>query len=393
MKKVYFLLLTLVSLRTSAQMNQGALATRGKYYEIPFTGTDREIHAKASLKGEDMDFMLDTGAPTFISTTVQDKYHFPRLLKTQSQDASGNKVPVEVVLIDTVRFGPFIFTGIPALVIDMKNSPIECLHFSGNIGSNLLRFLFVQFDLAEHRVAFTDEMRQLRKQAGPVSPLMINNQSDAYLSIKLNSNLVDTVHYDSGDGQLLTLSKRTMDKYITSYPNDIIRSGYGTQFMGIGGAGDPFDQYVVKPATIKVGDGTVTGGAVSVAGNDRSRMGRYLLNYGILQLNYPDSSYSFSEYKQPVTPPRFDFGFHPVMDDDNDVTAGCVWKGSTAEQQGMQQGDHIVQIDDKDFSNMQKCDITDVLQQLHSSDKDKITVTFRHRKQKPQTVTLERRIL
>lgn len=382
----------LAGLHASAQINSGRLITKNNYFEIPFTETANEIHTKATIRGDEYDFMLDTGAPAFISTELQKKYKFKTVYRGHTQDAGGNMVKMEIVVLDTIRFGPFIFTDIPAIVIDMKESTIECLHLPGNIGSNILRHLYVQFDINGKRVACADSKSLLKKPAGPAYPMRLSGQNDVYFPVKLNDSITDTIHYDSGDASLYSISKQAMNKYIAAYPADVIRDGFGTMSMGIGGAGEPFPQYVVKPQTIKAGSATIAGGAITVAGNDRSRMGRRLLNYGMLQLNYPDSTYSFDSYTSPAIPPRFDFGFHPIIDGD-DLLVGTVWKNSSAERQGLQPGDHILKIDDLDFTTMSKCDRANSARNICDIDKQTIAVTFRHKKQKPQTITVEKKDL
>ena len=392
MKNICGLLVIFIGVNASAQMNQGKLLTKNNYLEIPFTETIKEIHTKATLKDDEYDFMLDTGAPTFISSELQEKYHFPSVYKGKTEDATGNKVKTEVVIIDTIKFGKFIFTDIPAVVIDMKVSPIECLNLPANIGSNILRQLYVQFDIADHYVALTDNKTLFKKPAPITLPMHFNVQSDVYFPVKLNNNIIDTIHFDSGDGQFYSCSKRTMDKYIAAYPDQIIRSGYGTIFMGIGGAGESFPQYVVKPQCIKVDNSLISGAALTIAGNDRSRMGRDLLNYGTLQLNYPDSSYAFEGYSSPLVTPHFDFGFHAVMDED-DIIVGCVWKNTLAEQQGLQVGDKLLKVDDLDFTKATKCEVENATRNINHVEKNTITITFRHKKQKPQTITLEKKNL
>ncbi len=392
MKNICSLLVMFWGINATAQMNQGKMLTKNNYFEIPFTETRTEIHTKANLKGDDLDFMLDTGAPTFISTELQEKYNFPSVYKGKTEDASGNKVKTQIVIIDTIKFGPFIFTGIPAVVIDMKKSPLECLNLPGNIGSNILRHLYVQLDIANHRVAFADNKRLLKVQTSSSQPMLVNRQSDVFFSVKINDNITDTIHYDSGDGQLYSISKRAMDNYVAAYPGEVIRNGYGTMFMGIGGAGESFPQYVAKPGSIKIGRYNLTGGAVTIAGNDRSRMGRDLLNYGLLQLNYPDSTYSFESYSSPAIPAHFDFGFHPVMDGD-DMIVGCVWKNTLAEKSGMQPGDQLLKVDNIDLATATKCEAANAMRDINNIEKNTIIVTFRHKKQKTQTIALERKPL
>lgn len=74
MKKLFCSFFALFTLSAYAQINQGKLLTKNNYFEIPFTETAKEIHTKATIRGDEYDFMLDTGAPAFISTELQKKY-------------------------------------------------------------------------------------------------------------------------------------------------------------------------------------------------------------------------------------------------------------------------------------------------------------------------------
>ncbi len=392
MKRYFSLLLLLGSFPSFAQLNKGKLITRNNYFESNITCTKTEFITKATVDGEECDFILDTGAPVFISKEMQKKHHFKSILKTKTKDAGGENVKTELVLIDTIRYGPFIFTDIPALVIDMDNSPIGCLHFSGNLGSNALRFLYVQFDVKAGKMRFADDKKLLPKSLPASHPMHVNFQSDVYLSVKLNDSITDTIHYDSGDGALYNMSNTCMNKCIAAYPAQVARTGYGILHMGIGGPGEEFPQYLFKPSSIQFGDGKVADGVVAVAGNDRSRMGRDLLNYGILQLNYPDSTYAFEGYPSPELKPHSDFGFRPIVDD-KDVIVGCVWKGSQAEQMGLQNGDHITKIDEIDFTKMEKCDVVTMARAVMDSDKPSMTITYIRKKQAPKTITLEKKTL
>ena len=125
---------------------------------------------------------------------------------------------------------------------------------------------------------------------------------------------------------------------------------------------------------------------------NRSRMGRDLFKYGILQLNYPDSTYAFDAYVLPPADEHPDYGFIPVMDGD-DITTGCVWKGAGAEQQGLQAGDQILKIDDWDFTTMSKCEVVSTGRKMLSLKKDTITLTYRHKNNKPITIVLEKQDL
>jgi len=392
MKRNGWLLLILISFNTRGQINEGKLITKDGYLEIPFTETRKEFHADATLKDDKYSFMLDSGAPAFISREIQDKYKFPLIFKMKVKDSGGETVYTEVVKLDTIKFGPFIFTDIPAIVVEMKNSPLECLHIAGNIGSNMFRYLILQFDKNENRIAFTDNEKLLKKHMITSRPMKLDHQSDVFFPVKIDNNITDTVHFDTGDGAFYNISKRTAGTYSAAFPGDVIRNGFGVTSIGIGGVGESFQQYIMKPKTIGIASETFSGGNISIAGNDKSRIGRDLLNYGILQLNYPDSAFSFQQYAPSWKAGNFDYGFKIVPDNDK-MYVGCVWKSTSAEMKGLAEGDLVLKVNNTDFSLLSKCDVDEAIRKELLSNTDSITVTFQHKKHKPKTITLEKRAL
>ena len=391
MKRYSLLTIMLIPVCTLAQINSGDLITKNGYFEIPFTETKKEIRLKASLKGEESEFMLDSGAPAFISKEIQGKYKFPYLMRARTRDASGKKMRTDIVTLDTVKVGPFIFTNIPALVLDMKNSPIGCMGLSGNIGSNMLRHLIVQFNLKSSRVALTDQEGLLKQHLTSSGPMHIDGQSDASFPVKINDDLTDTIHFDSGDGQLFEISKRKAAQYAAARPADIVRKGYGTLSMGIGGVGESFQQYVFKPGSIQIGNTKITGGTIVIAGNDKSRMGRELFHYGIFQLNYKESTFAFQPYTS-YTSNNYDYGFKLIPDEDI-VIASCVWENAQAGQLGMTTDDQILKINDIDFTRLSRCDMETQARNVLQQNAPSISVTFKHKKQSPKTITLQKKML
>src|SRR6185312_15166345 len=157
------LIMTCMGFNAIAQINKGALITKNGYFEIPYHDTKKEIRTNVVINGDTYDFMMDSGAPAFISSDLQKKYKFKVITQTKTMDAEGETMQIDIVNIDTLAFGPFLFTNIPAIVFDLKNSPLACYNMAGNIGSNVLRHLIVQFDIRDSKIAITDNDRLLKK--------------------------------------------------------------------------------------------------------------------------------------------------------------------------------------------------------------------------------------
>ncbi|MDZ7650333.1 MAG: hypothetical protein U5K54_26110 [Cytophagales bacterium] len=89
---------------------------------------------------------------------------------------------------------------------------------------------------------------------------------------------------------------------------------------------------------------------------DKSRLGRSLLQYEYLTLDYINHRYAFEQFEKPLLQNLNDFGFTPVIYE-RQVIAGTVWEGSEAEKKGLSSGSTIIQINDVKFEDMGDCEI------------------------------------
>lgn len=367
-----------------AQLNAGNLITKDTHYEIPLHHIEKEILLTAKLKGEEFTFLLDTGAPFFISDAIQKKFNFPVIYEVKLNDASGKEDKTVIVQIDTVSIGPFVFTNTWAVVLNMNNEAHQCHEFAGNFGSNLLQFLIVQFDLQKGKVLLSDNEKFIEKNTAPFSPAALSGQSDFTFPVRVSRNIADTILFDSGDGALYEITDEALQKIINKNANEIIRKGRGVTSMGSLGIPESTDQYTVK-TQISFGNTTVNDGIANNTGAGQSRLGRYLLHYGALTLNYINKQYSFKQYVNPALPEKQDFGFQ-IITNGKKIIAGTVWEESEAEKAGMKSGDEIISVDEVMFAELPLCDIEPAYKRV--SERKEIKIQFINNITGTKTITL-----
>jgi hypothetical protein len=338
-----------------SQLPEGQLISENNMMEVPLFDTQKEILVTAKLKGEAFTFLLDTGAPFFISHAIQDKYNFPVLFKANLSDASGKKDETIVVSVDSLAIGPFLFTNVWAVVINMANETHECHAFVGNFGSNLLNFLTVQFDLQKHKVFLTDNDRLLAHQPAAFHPATLSAQRDFYFPITLHDNIADTIHFDSGDGSLYEISPRVLEKLMQKDRGSILKKGFGLTSMGSLGLPEHSDQYIIQ-ANLRFANSTIPNGIAHNTYAEKSRLGRSVFHYGRMTLDYRNQRYAFENYEKPMLPETSDFGF-TVITNSNRVLTGTVWEGSEAARKGMYSGCEIVQMNEIKFSDLTGCEV------------------------------------
>lgn len=355
-----------------AQLPPGQLETKDRIMELPLIDIQKEILVKAKLKGEEFTFLLDTGAPFFISNAIQKKYNFPVLFKANLSDASGKQDETLVVSVDSLAIGTFLFTNVWAVVINMDNEAHQCHEFVGNFGSNLLNFIIVQFDLQKHKVFLTDNLNLLEHQPSSFQPASLSAQRDFYFPITLQDNLIDTIHFDSGDGSLYEISPRILKKLILADSGTILKKGFGITSIGSLGLPKHSNQYVIK-ADLRFANSIIPNGIAYNTYADKSRLGRYIFHYGRMTLDYSNQRYAFEKYEKPALPEMSDFGFSFIASGTR-VFAGTVWKRSEAEKKGMYSGCEVIQIDHLKFSDLAPCKLEEAINQ--SKNKNVIKLVY-----------------
>jgi hypothetical protein len=395
MKSVLFLIVAYYSMSAHAQQSTAQLFASGELlgghqlYEIGYADTRKEIFTTGKIRNDEYRFMMDSGAPVFISDAMQRKYHFPYIVESNVKDASGKKNNIDIVMIDSISFGPFVFKNKPALVFDLAGSPLDCDSIAGNLGSNILQHLIVRFDVSRGKISFSNDRKLLADTGGPYLHMKISEQRDTYFPILLNDAMADTVHFDTGDGYLYHISKDGARALAAQCKSCVVREGFGVVSVGQFGLAEGFDQKVFRFRELTIGYSHISSGLAYITGDNKSRMGRELLNYGILELDYPAGRYAFIKYANPKPTPYYDYGFFPVADRQK-VLIGIVWKGSEAEHNGVKAGDELVQVNNSVISALPACNIDRVIADAFVGDKVRIKVK---RDSKTRSYTLNRKTL
>jgi hypothetical protein len=379
MIRLFFITLTTfaISIDLFAQediMNKGEMISKNIYHEIPLNNTREEIVESVKLKGKSFKFIFDTGAPLAISKELQNSNKFSILQAVPLKDANNNSDTINIVLVDTIRIGEMLFKNIPAIVLDFKNSPIGCQNIDGIIGSNIARFLIVQFDLSKNKIIFTDQPSKITETTLTKKfPINLDNQSNAFFDVNFDNKIIDTVHFDSGMGKFYDMNIKKIDQLISVLDNkkNSVFKGYGVSGQGLLGNAKEEMVYLI---TTNLGLGNIQIENAQIGTTQTvSRIGRELLNYGTLTIDYISKQYSFEKYHQRLNSPKPSFGFE-IITAANKVTVGVVWENTKAQKAGLISGTEILEINGKTFQNKDACEIEKEL--LDEFSKNKLKVVF-----------------
>lgn len=376
--RLFFTLLAVVILSGNffAQegiMNQGEMVSKNVYHEIQFTNTKEEIVQFVKLKNNSFKFIFDSGAPLAISYELQNSLQFPILHLVPLKDAHNNSDTIKIVLVDTIRVGALIFKDIPAVVIDLKNSPIGCQNIDGIVGSNIARFLIVQFDLSRNKIMLTDHRNKFTyTKTGEELPVVLDNQSNAFLKIHFNDTLIDTPHFDSGMGKLYDMNLNTALTLanIENKKPGAVYKGFGIPGQGILGNAKEESVYLIN-TNFRLGSNRIENAQIGTT-QTVSRIGREILNYGTLTIDYINKQYSFKKYQRRLNKPKSNYGFE-ILVEENKVSIGIVWENTRAQKIGLTTGAEIVEVNGNTFQNKTSCEIEKILSREFSEKKLRVT--------------------
>lgn len=351
------------------EMNQGEMVSKNVFHEIFFDNSKAGIVQFIQFKGKSCKFILDTGAPLAISKELQKSNKFPIIQTVSVKDANNNSDSINIVLVDTIQIGEMLFKNIPAVVIDFKNSPIGCQHIDGIIGSNIARFLIVQFDLRSNKVIFTDQSNKIiNTSTSEKFPIHLDEQSNSFFTVNFNDKFVDTVHFDSGMGKLYDINVNKIKQLLSIIANkeDAVFRGYGISGQGILGNAKEEMVYLIN-TNFKLGSNQIENAQIGTT-QAASRIGRELLNYGTLTIDYINKQYSFKKYPQRLNNYRPNFGFEIIIEESK-VIVSVVWENTKAQKVGLVSGTEILSINGKTFQNKNSCEIEkELLQEFSKSE-------------------------
>lgn len=362
MKRIFFLvpLILLLNLNLIAQLNlnKGTISHRKYYQELPVEFVNDKIIMEAEIGGEKSTFILDTGAPLCITKEFQQKNQYKILFKDSIIDANGISHFSEIVNVDKLKIGSLIYSNIPALVVDLKGSILECYGTKGLIGSNLLRFGAIQIDWKNQLVILTNSYKKLGLRKKDAEPLLVNEvQSSPYLTVKVGDKITDRLLIDTGSGDFYSFTKVGLEfVQAKGYLKEaVIMESIGSSSIGLFGAYTQGSDKLVKIDSLTIGKMAHLHGFHTITTNDdQSRIGVYLLKQGITIIDYQHELFFFKLYEDDFKYEYSSFGFDLVINQ-NKIIIGSVWKNSDADKKGLSVGDELVAVKGFTFNAKDFC--------------------------------------
>lgn len=355
-KTLCFSLLSFLTFGLFAQsmnVNQGGTTQENYFVELPYENIRGKIIITIELAAKKRRFLLDTGAPTVISTHLYNELMPPALSKMEISDVNGKKDSLLLVQLPALMMGQIAFDGIPAIV--MQENPItECFKVDGFIGSNVLRNSIIRFNSKENTVQITNDLKKLSTANAKESDIIIDRQSSPFFTIHLGKNITETLLFDSGSDEFYSMSNTRLKKYKKSKGVEILGESYGSNTMGLYGHADNSMSAKLFIPSLLFNQIDFQNIVTETTDDRTSRIGSQLLNYGILTINYRDKKSYFEPFTQPVSFNETFWDLDPTFSD-NKLVVGKLWSKDLKKHISI--GDQIINIGETDTENINFCEL------------------------------------
>lgn len=374
--------------QTNFTFNNGGADQVHYYSSFQYENSNDLIIINVKIKDKTYRFIVDTGAPTTISTKLFEEIKPEIITKISISDANAAKDSISVVSLNEIVIGDIVFRNIPTLV-SKPYVPFDCLEVDGLIGSNLLRNSILQIDEKNKKITITDDAKKLNLNPKQSSKLWLDRQSSPVLWIKLKNNKQEAKEqllFDSGMQGLYDLSLRQLASFNKYNIFEELGKSSGINGMGLHGMAKDTLMYRFRLPVMEINGAKLLNVVTETTMDDNSRIGAALTHYGVVTVDYRNKKFYFD----PFTTTDIDASEKQfpanIIPKNNKLYIGTVWDDQLNTK--ISAGDQVVAIDGVNCENYDFCDflLNPVLK-----GKDKVRLITRDNSGKNVETILERK--
>lgn len=336
----------------NVDLNSGSFVNSDYFIELPFQKVNNKLIVDVEIGGKKRKFILDTGAPMVISTTLFNELNYTVLSKQNVSDINQNKDSLLFVKMDSLKIGNEFITEIPAVVLT-NNIIMDCLEVDGFIGSNALRNSVIQFDTKRQIITITNIISRLKLGLPQGNDLMLDQQSSPYLKFNIGGKISEFALFDSGSDEFYSMANEKIEKFRKAKDFTIIHKSNGSNTLGMTGFANSKETSLMFMPFIKL-NGVKIDNIFSESNDDiNSRIGAKMLDYGKLTLDYKNKKCFFEPFanNQEFENNQLQISLNFV---DNHLCIGKIWTKEL--NQKVEIGQKIISINDMNVENMTICE-------------------------------------
>ena len=372
---IFFLIVANLNAQNNYTLNVGEVKQKKYHTTFDFQYIADKIIIDVKINNKIRKFILDTGAPTSLSSDIIAEGKFKQVLNLNVTDVNDVSQNMDAIQIPEFSINNLVFLNNYALQIE-DMSPLECFKVEGIIGSNSLRNSVVEFDFKAKKITISDSINAFGYGKVNENELFFKDiQSTPILKIKMKLGYLsysEEVIFDSGDDSFYSLSTNNLNKLFTiikenKIPKElqsinqsdllgIIASSNGSFSFGLFGLAKENIYYNFKIQDFVFGTTNFNNIISTNTYSNNSRIGLEILKHGKLTLDYKKKKYYFEEYDN-IKDINLNHNFKSIYPsyENEKLIVGIIWDNNLKDK--IKVGDEILKINDIEFNKLTKCEI------------------------------------
>jgi hypothetical protein len=313
---------------------------------IPFSLRSGAIIVHPVIKGKRYDFVLDSGAPTLLDSSLARKLEVDSVTELGLNDSQGRSSTATLGEMDSLQLGDVQFREFGVAVANMRDRfPFHCVGMDGIIGSNLMRLGVWQIDFEDEMIYIASSSDSLPYSIGP-------NRYDFSEGIiygipSIDDFLLKGDEYtiDLGSTGSLTINNADFEKVLDNFPVKDKSKVIGYNSYGLNGSIHDTIQYAIIDSVI-IGNRNYQTEIESTDEEDNLMGTEFLKNF-LLTLDWKENYMALNSRKKAQEKIAFaEDGFRLLLEGE-DLTIGRIFTTSEAYHAGIRFGDTLVSIRSK----------------------------------------------
>jgi len=381
--KLFVIVLSLTSCGGSKLENllkEGSISQEIFKTTIPFEYREGLMVLKIELEGKTYDFILDTGASNVISTEIMETHNLKPRDSELIRDVNQVGQKLNYLALDNVKIGDLNFLNTITAVFDFNQTKeLADLNVDGIIGANLMRKAIWDFDFKNQKITITNSEASLDipEEYNEVK-FYIGYQGTPSIITKVNNMRVLNNRIDTGFNGAVSLSQKEYQKLKKKGKINQYITVEGVNSVGMYGASKNATNYKGLIDQMNFGDLTLNPSIVHFRGPNQKLIGmEFLKNYRVI-FNWETKKIKFIETSPYQNSELTSFGFVPYLVK-NKLYVRSIIKESSAAKKGIQLGDQILAINNKDCSIVNREQWEELLK-----------TNFRNTSEKSMSITIQR---
>ena len=358
MKKTSILLWTAVLLMSCSSLKKNANTTIIDSGPVPFELIKGAIIVPVSIGDIVYRFVLDTGGYFTIAETIKDAQNLAVTSEIEVSDISQLSRNFEKVAVPTLRIGNWEIKGEEAIVSNSYNTyPTRCFGNTGMIGRNLLKDVLLQIDYATKTLRITNQANRLQLNPEARNKMKISKRGLPSVKLALDGKR-QYIEFDSGSKDWFSFKTSDLADRQNSSTNEMAVYE-GIFSFGFSGKDLTSEQrYSALINQLALGNVIFEDSHSDLSKRTAPRIGSGLLQYGTVTIDYRDGWFYYEGYEAApitVTPLKRNFSVAKI---DGRFIIKWVKKGSDADAQGLQYGDHVLAINGSPLEDLgEECEL------------------------------------